>query len=89
VVIDGFWFVNDVDTSEAEKEPGLFERHYTKQTREELPAMGWVLVQPVADLFARAGFSDIRVSDLTDVHRLAENPPSAQPWYVVMAHRDR
>ncbi len=36
VVIDGFWFVNDGDTSEAEKEPGLFERHYTKQTREGL-----------------------------------------------------
>jgi len=89
VVIDGFWFVEDTDTPEAEKEPGLFERHYTKQTREALPAMGWARVEPVADLLARAGYSEIRVSDLADVHRLAESPPSAQPWYVVMARRDR
>ena len=89
VAIDGFWFgANDAEPSDADKEPGLFERHYTKETREALPAMGWVRVDPVADLFARAGFSQVTVSDLADVHRMAENPPSAQPWYVVVAHRD-
>jgi ubiquinone/menaquinone biosynthesis C-methylase UbiE len=90
VAIDGFWFnATDPDSADAENAAGLFEQHYTKETREALPAMGWAGVEPVADLFAQAGFSEVNVGELAEVHRLAENPPSAQPWYVVSAFCDR
>lgn len=84
VVIDGFC------SAQAKPEEGadLFERHYTAGTREALPAMGWDTAEPVADLMVTAGFSRITVGDLSDVHRVAENPPSAQPWYVLTGQRD-
>jgi SAM-dependent methyltransferase len=88
VAIDGFWFgANNANPSDAEA--GLFKLHYTKETRQSLPAMGLVRVEPITELFAEAGFSEVNVSDLADVHTVAENPPSAQPWYVVVARRDR
>lgn len=83
VVIDGFW------SAQAKPEEGgdFFERHYTAKTREALPAMHWDKVEPVANLLATAGFTDVTIGDLVDVHKLAENPPSVQPWYVVTGRR--
>ncbi len=83
VVIDGFC------SAQAKPEEGadFFERHYTPRTREALPGMRWESVEPVSELLATAGFSEVTVGDLADVHRLARNPPSAQPWYVVTGRR--
>ena len=83
VVIDGFWF------TQAKPEEGneLFARYYTDRTCAALPAMHWDRVEPVADLLTAAGFLDVTMTDLADVHRLAEKPPSAQPWFVVTGRR--
>jgi ubiquinone/menaquinone biosynthesis C-methylase UbiE len=83
VVIDGFWLAQ----SRPEEGFDLFERHYTDRTRESLPAMRWERVEPVADLLRRAGFSDVTVGDLADVHDLADHPPSAKPCYLVTGRR--
>lgn len=92
VAIDGFWFreseaPSEVATSEQPQEVGLFERYYTKETRAALPAMSFASPAPVIALFERAGFSNVEVSRLAAVHALAEHPPSAEPWYVVVARR--
>jgi ubiquinone/menaquinone biosynthesis C-methylase UbiE len=83
VLIDGFWFTQ----SRPEEGFDLFERHYTDRTRECLPAMGWKNVDPVADLLRTAGFSQVTVGDLADVHGVADHPPSAEPWYLVTGRR--
>jgi hypothetical protein len=41
----------------------------------------------VAALFERAGFAEVEVGELADVHALAVAPPSPEPWYVVIARR--
>jgi hypothetical protein len=84
VVIDGFW------SAQAKPEEGgnLFEQFYTASTQQSLLAMHWNRVEPVTDLVAAAGFSDVTVSDLADVHRLAKKPPSVQPWYIVTGRRN-
>jgi ubiquinone/menaquinone biosynthesis C-methylase UbiE len=85
VVIDGFWF------AQAKPEEGneIFERYYTDRTCEALPAMHWDRVEPVADLLTEAGFSDVTMTDLADVHRLAEKPASPQPWFAVTGRRSK
>ena len=83
VVIDGFWSAQ----AKLEKGADLFERYYTPRTRDALCAMRWESVEPVTELLATAGFSEVTVGDLADVHRLARNPPSTQPWYVVTGRR--
>jgi ubiquinone/menaquinone biosynthesis C-methylase UbiE len=83
VVIDGFWF----SESRPEADFDLFKRHYSDQTRESLPAMQWERVEPVASLLRTAGFSEVTTDDLTDVHDVADHPPSAKPWYVVTGER--
>jgi ubiquinone/menaquinone biosynthesis C-methylase UbiE len=84
VVIDGFWFAQ----AKLEEGADLFGRYYTPRTRDALPAMRWERVEPVTELLATAGFSEVTVGDLADVHRLAKNPPSTQPWYVVTGRRN-
>jgi SAM-dependent methyltransferase len=81
VAIDGFWFARASD------EPELFSRYYTRETRAALPAMRLDSVAPIARLFEAAGFAEVTVGDLAAVHALAENPPSPEPWYVVVARR--
>lgn len=83
VVIDGFWFAQ----SKPEEGFDLFERHYTDRTRESLPAMSWERVEPAAELLRTAGFSDVTMGDLAEVHGVADHPPSAEPWYVVTGRR--
>ena len=83
VVIDGFWFTQ----AKAEEGNDIFQRYYTDRTGEALPAMHWDRVGPVADLLTAAGFSEVKVTDLADVHRLAEKPASPQPWFAVMGRR--
>jgi SAM-dependent methyltransferase len=83
VVIDGFWFAQ----SKPEEGNEVFARYYTDRTCEALPAMHWDRVEPVAGLLRAAGFSDVTVTDLADVHRLTEKPPSPQPWFAVTARR--
>ena len=84
VVIDGFWFTQEKPGESNE----LFTRYYTDRTCEALPAMHWDRVEPVADLLTAAGFSDVTTTDLADVHRLAEQPASAQPWFAVTGRRN-
>jgi ubiquinone/menaquinone biosynthesis C-methylase UbiE len=86
VVIDAF-LANLTDQSAPEEGADLFERCYTARTREALPAMRWERVEAVADLLIGAGFSEVTVSDLADIHKLAEKPAFTQPWYVVTARQ--
>jgi ubiquinone/menaquinone biosynthesis C-methylase UbiE len=90
IAIDGFWFPPPA-TGEAvpgdEGPPGLFEEHYTEETRAALPAMHMTDTGPLVEMLRQAGFSDVRVSDLADVHAVAEEPPSTNPWYAVTAAR--
>jgi ubiquinone/menaquinone biosynthesis C-methylase UbiE len=83
VVIDGFWFAQ----SKPEEGFDLVERYYTDRTRESLPAMSWKRVESAAELLRSAGFSEVKMSDLADVHVLADHPPSTEPWYVVTGLR--
>jgi len=83
VVIDGFWFTQ----AKAQEGNEVFGRYYTNHTCEALPAMHWDRVEPVADLLSAAGFSDVTITDLADVHRLAEKPASPQPWFAVTGRR--
>jgi ubiquinone/menaquinone biosynthesis C-methylase UbiE len=83
VVIDGFWFAQ----SKPEEGFDLFERHYTDRTRESLPAMSWERVETAAEFLRTAGFSELTIGDLADVHGVADHPPSAEPWYVVTGRR--
>jgi SAM-dependent methyltransferase len=86
VAIDGHWF-RDQHSSENAEEPGLFDRHYTGETRSALPVMAAVNPEPVVATFERAGFTKIAVSYLASVHAVAERPPSDKPWYVIVAQR--
>ena len=83
VVIDGFWFAQ----ARPEEDFDLFQRHYNERTRGLLPAMRWERVEPVAGLLRTAGFSEVTTGDLADVHGVAVQPASAQPWYVVTGRR--
>ncbi len=83
VVMDGFWFAQ----SKPQEGFDLFDRHYTDRTRESLPAMKWDRVEPAAELLRTAGFSEVTMGDLADVHGVADHPPSAEPWYVVTGRR--
>ena len=84
VVIDGFCPLQ----AKPEEGADLFERYYTLRTREALPAMRWESVEPVTKLLVTAGFSEVTVGDLADVHRVAKSPPSVRPWYVVTGRRN-
>lgn len=90
VAIDGFWFresgaASDEGAREQPEQVGLFDRYYTRETRAALPAMSFASAAPIVAMFERAGFSRVERSDLAAVHALAEDPPSAEPWYVVVA----
>ena len=87
VSIDGFWFAQASDTAATEEAPNLFDRHYTPETRAALPAMQLTTAEPIAALFREAGFASATIGNLAAVHKVAEDPPSPQPWYVVVAHR--
>lgn len=83
IAIDGFWFAQPMP----EERVDFFERHYTEQTRESLPAMRWNRAEQAAELMRAAGFTEVRTSDLADVHAVAEHPPSEVPWYLVTGRR--
>ncbi len=90
VAIDGFWFPPPVDGEDVrgdEGPPGLFEEHYSKETRAALPAIHATSVEPIVELFRSAGFSSVAASDLAKVHALAEDAPGSDPWYVITATR--
>jgi SAM-dependent methyltransferase len=86
LAIDGHWFRNEPPTEDGEAS-GLFDRHYTTDTRSALPLMMATDPQPAVEMLSRAGFATVESSHLTKVHALAEHPPSEDPWYVLVAHR--
>ena len=87
VSIDGFWF-GDQPSDDAPPSPDdIFGQHYTKDTRAALPVMAMTSPDPVVEMFRRAGFAKVEVTDLADVHALAEDPPSDKPWHVITAVR--
>lgn len=85
VAIDSFWWAGEPDEDATEE--GLFERHYTKDTRAALPGMRASDVESVVAMFERAGFEDVRAGDLARAYALAEDPPGGQPWYTITAYR--
>lgn len=78
VTIDGFWFDPDKEPNE------FFASYYTPETRAHLPGWQYSEAAPIGALFAAAGFSDVSVVSLDDVHRVATNPPSPQPPYALV-----
>lgn len=87
VSIDGFWFRDQPADDESPSAEDIFGRHYTKDTRAALPIMSFTTPDAIVEMFRDAGFEEVEVSDLADVHALAENPPSDQPWHVITAYR--
>ncbi len=87
VSIDGFWFGQASEAAATDAAPNLFDGHYTPETRAALPAMQLTTAEPVAAQFREAGFASVTVGNLAAVHAVAEDPPSRQPWYVVVARR--
>lgn len=83
VAIDGHWFRDE----QPDPGGGIFVRHYTRETRAALPLMAARDPRPVVATFERAGFADVWLSYLASVHALAEDPPSEEPWYVVVARK--
>jgi ubiquinone/menaquinone biosynthesis C-methylase UbiE len=91
VAIDGFWFqkpLSDNDVPGDEGPPGLFEEHYTAETRAALPAMHLSSAEPVAELVRAAGFASAIVGNLAAVHAVADDPPGVDPWYTIVATRN-
>jgi SAM-dependent methyltransferase len=87
VSIDSFWFNRQQDDDTPAAPDDIFGRHYTKQTRDALPLMSMSTVDLMVEMFRRAGFGDVDVSELAEVHALAEHPPSDEPWHVIVATR--
>lgn len=87
IAIDGFWFPPGSAEEPDDGPPELFMRHYTPETQAALPAMHLTEVQPIVRMLEDAGFNEITVRGLDAVHELAENPPAAEPWYVIVARR--
>jgi len=88
IAIDCFWFDQRLGEEAAGDDPaGLFEQYYTAETRAALPVLRFASVEPIAAMLGSAGFEHVSVSDLADVHAVAEHPPSAEPWYVLTARR--
>ena len=79
IAIDSFWWRDEPDDEQAEGEPGLFEQHYTKDTRAALPAMQASSVEAIVAMFERAGFAGVQVEILAQVFVLARIPPGGQP----------
>ena len=86
VAIDGFWFAAAEDPAKDDT-PGIFEQAYTRETRRELPVMAMSSAEEVAPLFRDAGFDVVIIGDLAQVHARAKEPPSAEPWYTIVAKR--
>jgi SAM-dependent methyltransferase len=80
VSIDGFWFGSSDESNE------VFDSFYSKETRDSLPLMSLKRVEPIVDLFRKAGFADVHVRTLTDVWEAAEDPPGSEPAYLLVAH---
>jgi SAM-dependent methyltransferase len=85
VAVDSFWWAGEPDEEPAEE--GLFERHYTKDTRAALPGMRASSVEDVVAMFERGGFQAVRAGDLARVFALAKDPPGGKPWYTITAYR--
>jgi SAM-dependent methyltransferase len=86
IAIDGHWFPDAAPPADGQ-EPGPFDRYYTRETRAALPWMTARSPQPVVAAFERAGFTQVELRYLREVHALALEPPSQDPWYVVVARR--
>jgi SAM-dependent methyltransferase len=85
VAIDGHWFRDEPPSTDA-REPDLFERHYVPETRAALPLMMATDPERAISLFREAGFTDVQLSYLSEVHAVADEPPSHDPWYAIVAH---
>jgi SAM-dependent methyltransferase len=77
VAFDGFWF--DPRPGPHDDEPEPFRRHYTAETRAELPFMHLDRADPIVATVERAGFQDVEVRSLPD---LADRPDGATPYGV-------
>jgi SAM-dependent methyltransferase len=84
VAIDGHWFDDPPPPAGGEADD-LFARHYSADTRSRLALMT-ASDRAVVATFERAGWIDVELSHLDSVHALAEHPPGAEPWYVIVAH---
>jgi SAM-dependent methyltransferase len=81
VAFDGFWF--DPRPGPHDDEPEPFRRHYTAETRAELPFMHLDRTEPIVAAVEHAGFHDVEVRSLPG---LADGQDRAVP-YLVTARR--
>jgi len=75
VAFDGFWF--DPRPGPHDDEPEPFRRHYTAETRAELPFMHLDRTDSIVAAVERAGFRDVEVRSLPD---LGDGPDRAVPY---------
>jgi SAM-dependent methyltransferase len=68
------------------EEPGLFERHYTSETRTALPAMRLRDHDSLRRIAERGGFVDVTVTALEEVRGWETSPGSDLP-YALIARR--
>ncbi len=86
VAFDALWFPEEPQTEEPDSKqeaPGLFDRHYTRETRAALPVMGFRSTEPLAELFRAAGFARVTISDLTAVHAASVQPGDTIPYRLI------
>ena len=80
VAIDGFWFAKTEDAPEGPPQPGLFEEHYTAETRQALPIMAMDDPGPLLGLFREAGFRAVTLTELT--HLPNDDAGGAIPYVI-------
>jgi SAM-dependent methyltransferase len=80
VAIDGFWFAQAPEAGEEPAQPGLFEEHYTAETKKGLPIMAMADPEPVVALFRSAGFGEVTTTDLPQLPN--EDAGGAIPYVI-------
>jgi ubiquinone/menaquinone biosynthesis C-methylase UbiE len=102
IAIDGLWQFNRQQAEQAHRtEPGepapplpppnreLWERHYTEAVRASLPLFGAASLDPVVAIAREAGFADVRVTELDELHQVETaarpNRTARRPRYAITA----
>jgi len=71
------------DADDPTPEPGLFDRHYTAETRTALPAMHLSDHEPLLQAAGSAGFRDLSATALNMVRGWETSPGSDLPYALV------
>ncbi len=92
IAMDALWFSDDdpeppSDDQPAppeDEEPGIFEQHYTAETKAVLPVIHAREWAPLIAMFEHSAFVDVTA---TPIDRLAQEKSSQRPVHVLIAHK--